>query len=997
MKKSRLFRLLLSATLPLLACAGAVAQTQNNPLDFTLGSRNSYTGNESQTYWQFTPGTDGLVKLDIGISGLYEGDINTPVKGFYTYDNYDGDSSSAFLVKGGEKYIFYISKWSWGVIDYTFTGSLSRGDSDPGYEISRPINVPLGDEILLPTYGESESYYAPTVYTPVYAKCTSNLNGVLDITLTDTPHSVGWAEYVEGKSDYTFTPLSAARKLAINVESEKSYIFCFEGESGNLATFATRVPTPGASRSDAWQAVEGENEIPAAAGSYWYKYTAPSSGYLTILSDANATLWADDIVESSYSNIRSINKVALHEKFYSADGIVFKITKTEATATPESFTLTFGAGAPTDSESTAPQIEADKLYNTPIYGGGDYYYAIDAPESGAYFCDVAIQSDNNDVRCALKGYDNNYDYYSTLVSGSKSIHYAVQPGAKLVVMIHTPLNESEVPFKVTFTEVEPGETLTNPIAAAEGDNTLKAGSTIYYTITAPENEWMVLNLPTGVKNPSVYLKTDRYSNPESFTANAETGYDAATKYRVESGKEYVLEFSDVVFERTFNIAFRPYEVGEDASTAFEVKANGEGEIPGETGQFWYVYTAQRTGYVVVGTTLPYSGIEGVNRINIYLNTVSSNTRRGLSTEYMGGEYVYTPLKVSVMAGDKVYASIDKVNFDTGTVLQFMEEDALPGETPGSAIRVELENGEATASVPKIESYGGQKVYYVVHLTPGVFNIVSRKYMSAEIFNNPDCLNGTYSTQYYYDGQWVYGFNTTINTEGDYYIRFNSMGTQTDKGPFDVDFYLREPEPGESAATALVIDVPEEQEEFEYTFEKVPYEENRWYRIQLFKGVLEIVSDRTIESASYTERAATVATEGFIFRGSLYSESDFNTPIASTVNTYSPESTTLTATIETPGQYYFRLSELYVNGVVSISGTALKDPTQGVDTLEGGRFAVICGYGTLTATGYADTLCVYDLQGHRLAATHLDGTAQISLPAGVYVISDGTHTLKALVK
>lgn len=888
MKKLRLFSGLAMAAIAL----GGFAQTAETPLTLTPGE-NSCESDAYYTYWTYTPEADQLVTLT-GTSLGTNGDITCNGETIPYFSTSTGDPMIVFGTQAESTYIIKFNKSA----AYTFDAEMKPYTYNNGQVESNPIIVGNG-EYYLPTIGTVSGYGWMMSYTykAVYFQYTADMDGWLDISMSTVPESLAWKE--ADASSYSTITMSTS-KVALAIENGKTYLFMVEDLYGMLATFETREPgAPGSSCDEAITAELGENEIPAEAGTYWYKVNVANAGYLTIFSEAEGSLTLLTNCQSTLP--KNCDAIAMRLKVNSQESRVFSITK-EATDTPVTFNVTVEAAQDFDNADGGEAIEVDTDYTTPAFGG-KYYYTVNAPEEGALFLNVAIDSEVAGIKCEINKYDARWDEYNKVASGETTARAEATNGVKYQIVITTPNDARNVPFKVYFSEIEAGQTRSNPKAAAPGENSLEAQPATYFSFVPSNSAWLVVSVPEGVAIPTVSLKSDQYSNPTKSSAEPADGYYAASRWQVMEGVEYILAFGAITEATSFFISEQDYAPGEAAGSAIVIGKSGVEELPEAQGICWYRYNVESDGFAIISSDLSYNVGSKYASVMIYTNDVTGyGTSLPSTYNYNSGSYEFGERKLEVTAGDVLYIKVDKGE-EAGKTLKVVVEGPQPGQTAATAIEVEFTDNAATVDVPKI-GYSGDPMYYVMHLTPGIFTLTSPEYCTLYLYdglaNTNDNVTMASSTSFSTPDGYMNGFKAvTIAEEGDYYLKVRSCEAAT-----TLNIVLCEPLPGEAASTAIEITFDENPATYE--MELLSYGTSRWYKFNLVEGDLNIDAED--------------------MEGLLYSESDLSNSIA-TLTVVGLE-----ADIETNGMYYLKLTSNWDSQIVTFSGTAIEvgthDPEPG---------------------------------------------------------------------
>lgn len=970
MKKLRLFSGLAMTAL----AATAFAQTEANPAVIQPGE-NSYDGSAYYTYWTYTPQQDELVNL----MGVAASSVTVKVEdGGEKSVAYYAQSSTwssnpvqtVFQVQAGSTYVMEVYKsYSYGSTQsYTFDAEITPYPYNDGLDCSDPIVADRTD-IFIPTTGRSGGYASPATYYPVFVEYTADIDGVLDISMVPAPDKLSWAEVGESTCDVAYTSVSdIAAKNTFPIEKGKSYIFKFELVGAILAQFQSRVPVLGATCEDAFTANMGENEIPAEAGTYWYKVNIDNAGYLTITSDAEGSISLDTRCNPSYPDPRKCDAIALRLKVDAESSRVFSITKGE-TAAPVAFNIAVEGAQAYDNNNGGLVIETGKDYTTPAFGG-TYYYEVNAPAEGAYFLNVEVDSEAAGLKCNIREYNDQWGSYSSIAEGSNSVSAEMKKGGKYQIQLYTPNNVRGVTFKAFLKEVEKGQTRNNPIVAELGVNNIAAQTSTYYSFTPAKSAWLVVSTPADVSLPKLTLATDKYNSPTSYSTDPTGDYDQAYRWMVTAGTEYIMEFGLTEEASTFEISEVDYAAGEAISSAITIGEDGVVNLPEDAGIYWYKYNVTSDGFAYISTTLSYK-VDGLyTNVVIYPNDETGSNGYSLPSSWTNDGYVLGEKKLAVATGDVLYIKVDKAA-EAGTV-SIVVSEARPGETPNNPIVVEFTDNAASVDVPKI-SYSSDPMYYKMHLTPGIFSMTTSSYITSYLYkglenvinNNSMASSTSFNTA---DG-YMNGFKSvSIDEEGDYYLKVSSC---SDAGVFNM--VIRGPLPGETADNPIVIVLDTNPGTFD--FEEIAYGTVCWYSIKLQPG------DLAIKPAKYLS-------------GYLYSSEDLATSIAS-FGYDEDYNSVLNATITEAGTYFIKVTTNYYNQSVEFSGSAV-DLNTGVAALGNGAFAVKAFRGAIAVSGNGE-VAVTDLQGRKVASANVDGTATISLGAGMYIVSDGKKAVKVVVK
>lgn len=950
----------------------AFAQTESDPAVLVAGE-NSYDGDLNYTYWSYTPAQDELVT----ITGIYANSVTVEGKVTASYSNqnqYAGELSTVFAAEAGKTVLMEVYRGWYDPSEYTFTASFEPCEYNDGQDCSDPIAM-TKPHTFIPTIGTTGGWMTPATYKPVYLQYASDVDGMLDMTFSSMPDGLAWAEKAESPCDSEFVEFSSDdldSRMHLEIEADKTYVFRIEGTDAMFATFESRVPVMGASCDDAWTVAPGQNQVPAEAGTYWYKVNVAEAGYLTLTSEADGSVSLYSKCNSSYPS--SCDAIAVRVYVDAQSSRVFSITK-EATDAPIEFNLAIDPAQPYDKMSTAEVINADDTYRTPGFGG-EYYYKVIAPETGAWFLNLSIDSEAEGLSCAIYEYDQNWGSWQHVTSGYGSARCEVANGMAYMVKLTMPNDARNVPFAVSFTEVEPGQTASNPLELTKGINGLPAQPATYFTFTPTESAWLAVSVPEGVDVPSVTLRNDKYSSPTAGSMAAAEGYASARRWQVSEGVEYMVEFGKVSEASDFLVEMIDFQAGEALGSAIAVE-NGEAELPEAEGTSWYSYVATGNGFATVSTDLSYSIDNVYSSVMIYLNDKTGTNGVGLGSDYTGSGYVMGTRKISVSEGDVLYIRVQKPA-EGGRHIFVVESVAQPGQTPATAIRVDLSEGPASIEAPVV-GYNDDPVYYVIHLEEGIFSMANSSNCSMYMYAGIDKVNANeymgYSSSYSLDGNYVYGFKkVSVTVPGDYYFKLSQNGSYGATAPTTMTFSMREPGLGESPATAQPIEVAEAGSA-DWNVASLDYGESMWYSIYLKPGELHGEIDN-------------------YFDAKFYSASDLAVPMARFVYDYDTYASELNVEIAEEGTYYFFVENNYYNITIQLTGSAV-DVNTAVGVLAADA-SVKGGKGEIVANGNG-MMGVYDLNGRAVATKAVNGSAAVSVAPGMYIVRFGDRSSKIIVK
>lgn len=435
------------------------------------------------------------------------------------------------------------------------------------------------------------------------------------------------------------------------------------------------------------------------------------------------------------------------------------IEKNEATGSPDLFDMTLVPAGEGDSFNNPKAIELGE--NTLPQYNGQYYYSITIPgEAGTpKFLNISSEADFLSSATNVAVYDQN-NMYSSLASGTKDVKVEVSAGNTYIICWN--LNEDINGFKynVSVEDIAQGDVYGNPIPAVVGTNDLKSGSDKYYKYTATLNGWLVIS-PSDL---AVKVQFPMSSGPyPSYRTAVQDGFSIKTE--IVKGTEYVIQFSDVTADGTFDLEEVAYGEGESKETAIVVEGSSA-DVPKSAQTTWYRYVAPADGMLEISS-------------DIYYEQNASNQSSTVRVMRDGDSYpvdITKPSTLGMIFFGKFGASKDEVFYvqvvtlsaQEGKTVTFNLRDYEPGELSDNPI--ELVVGENQLK----EASRLNPVWYYADLAEGDLKITSDAnnyyYMtlySADDLNNPLAVSG-YVSDENYNGSYTLTY--TVETPGKYIMK-----------------------------------------------------------------------------------------------------------------------------------------------------------------------------------------------------------------------------------
>ena len=752
----KLLLLLLTAVCAVTAMAQSSEETalelQGGENPWTLDAPGGYA------YWYYTPTENTLLTVSpsAGYISVYtydgEGDAATQV---YLRGVNPSQLTSIFSLESGRRYYVLAGGSDTG----TLTAEMTIGENiGKGLSADDPMPIVVGEEAYM-----GSSIVAGSNLTS-YAEYTATEDGVLQLTLTTyvqvsvnggaptSAESVSSGEYV-----YKFT-----------VENGQTYDLTFTHYGPFILTAEVTHPVEG-TLDMPFTLVEGDNELPAEAGEYWYTFTNTSTGYGVI--NGGTGLRAQVKVYNNKANIDYDQTYAesLPGSFdvrfeLPYPGTTYYIWVNRGMSVDQPSTLTFAVEDYKQGEKEDNPILLESLpaTETTSNAGGTYYYAVDVPAGEHKFLNIEALSEITNTATSVAVYVQGNSYNAT--SGNASVRAEVNGGTsgQRYMIRWTSSESSPIEFTASFEDIRQGDLISEPLDAVLGTNEIDADGTRYYKYTPTKNCKLVL---AGTIEMAVSFSVYSYGYYTPVTAS-QTG--AEYSLTATEGTEYYIQIDNAKAGDEFTLAEAEFEQGETRDNPVIVE-DGKFTFGAETyGDYWLQYTADRAGKLVIESDVPYNYTErmqyGRSTDSYLSDMVMSSYDGSTSTTVYGAE-------VSVAAGDVFLVNLKMAAPHEGCVITFTIRDFEAGESASTAI--ELQKDE-TVSVPSVSRTA--PMWYKVSLPEACnITITADNFISGYWYQGLESTTGSgeYMTfNYSYDEETyvtTYTFTKEVAAAGDYYI------------------------------------------------------------------------------------------------------------------------------------------------------------------------------------------------------------------------------------
>lgn len=752
----KLLLLLLTAVCAVTAMAQSSEETalelQGGENPWTLDAPGGYA------YWYYTPTENTLLTVSpsAGYISVYtydgEGDAATQV---YLRGVNPSQQTSIFSLESGRRYYVQAGGSDTG----TLTAEIATGENiGKGLSADDPMPIVVGEEAYM-----GSSIVAGSNLTS-YAEYTATEDGVLQLTLTTyvqvsvnggaptSAESVSSGEYV-----YKFT-----------VENGQTYDLTFTHYGPFILTAEVTHPVEG-SLDMPFTLVEGDNELPAEAGEYWYTFTNTSTGYGVI--NGGDGLRAQVKVYNNKANIDYGQTYAesdpgsfdvRFELPYPGTTYYIWVNRGISVDQPSTLTFTVEDYKQGEREDNPIVLESLPATETTSNAGGTYYYAVDVPAGEHKFLNVEALSEITNTATSVAVYVQGNSYNAT--SGNASVRAEVNGGmsGQRYIIRWTSSESSPIEFTASFEDIRQGDLISEPLDAVLGTNEIDADGTRYYKYTPTKNCKLVL---AGTIEMAVSFSVYSYGYYTPVTAS-QTG--AEYSLTATEGTEYYIQIDNAKAGDEFTLAEAEFEQGETRDNPVIVE-DGKFTFGAETyGDYWLQYTADRAGKLVIESDVPYNYTErmqyGRSTDSYLSDMVMSSYDGSTSTTVYGAE-------VSVAAGDVFLVNLKMAAPHEGCVITFTIRDFEAGESASTAI--ELQKDE-TVAVPSVSRTA--PMWYKVSLPEACnITITADNFISGYWYQGLESTTGSgeYMTfNYSYDEETyvtTYTFTKEVAAAGDYYI------------------------------------------------------------------------------------------------------------------------------------------------------------------------------------------------------------------------------------
>lgn len=701
----------------------------------------TYTAPEEQSQLLSLTFTDSSVSSQLSLDGTY----NTQISGIYT-NNY---TTTIYPVKANQTVYLMVSFY--GTTAVSFTATFTNAEVEGGATCDDAIAL-SEQEAFIPSYYDTQNYSL----NPAYLTYTCEEDGVLEMHASSSISNCDMTIGCEGETiqNIVFNSAMGGKYVGkATVEAGNTYIFKLYSYSPVMMSATLTHSVKGSSCDFPYEGAE-TNTLPKEPGIYWYAFDVAEGGFLIITSEnslagGTLSLWSSCMAYEADASIDGY--FALRARVYGNTTYYVCIEKNEATAQDETFSIQYEPEQAGDSEYNPIEITGNTTATTPQYNG-TYYYSITIPEGDNRFLVVDATNANINNSNTLVSIHEQYNTYTALASGND--YAKAEVAASAIYLIKWVCHEgyNAFPFTVSLNEIAQGESCNNPLTAVEGYNDLADGSDKYYTYTATQDGWLVVD--TDVTIDVTFLRgCTPYDGTFPLTKIANIN-----KTQMSEGETCIIKFANIDYETSFFISEEKYKDGESCETAIAVEI-GTTQLSEQAGSKWFKYTATQDGMLTISSDIIYEQSSDYTRsssvivktsCDAYGNNITQSNADGTT---FNGDFAVTE-------GDIIYINVVTLSVQTNKSLILAIRDLNPGEA--CSYPIHITTGEITLPIAGRNS----AVWYTIALKPGEFTITSSnyEYFSMYLFDSCEAtVNNNYLATSQYDSNSA-GYTLKYNIE-----------------------------------------------------------------------------------------------------------------------------------------------------------------------------------------------------------------------------------------
>lgn len=350
--------------------------------------------------------------------------------------------------------------------------------------------------------------------------------------------------------------------------------------------------------------------------------------------------------------------------------------------------------------------------------------------------------------------------YSSLASGTKEVKAEVSAGNTYIICWNLDEDINGFKYNVSADDIAQGDVYSNPIPAVVGTNDINGGGDKFYKYTATIDGWLMITPSDPITKVQFPVESGSYV---SYLTAIQDGF--AVKTEIAKGKEYVIQFSNISEDGTFDLEEVPYAEGESQGTAIEVEGNSA-NVPETAQTTWFKYVAPADGMLEISSNIYYEHNASYESSTVRVlregdsMPVDITTSNSEETMFFG--------KFGAKQGDVFYVQVVTLSAQKGKKVTFNLRDYEPGESSDNPIELvvgENQLKEATRQNP---------IWYYADLAEGDLKITAdaNNYYIMSLYSADDLTKSLALSSYVYDENYngSYDLTYTVETPGRYIMK-----------------------------------------------------------------------------------------------------------------------------------------------------------------------------------------------------------------------------------
>jgi hypothetical protein len=367
----------------------------------------------------------------------------------------------------------------------------------------------------------------------------------------------------------------------------------------------------------------GENYAPATYGQYWFSYTMPSDGRIKVFTEGEVSY---TIYSGSCDNLGywtgTIDDISL--PFKEGDQVFLEFQSNGGADFYWQFDI---AELEAGNTCQLAAIASLGLNQIPAESTRTYWYKFTMPSEGK----IVVAADPYRYMVAYTGDCNNLK--AVVSSSGIIVMTGIEVGQEVLIACYASFQALDITFSVE--QLQPGDGCYSTADASEGINNLPSTDYNYY--------WYKFTMPSDGK---LHLQSENYAFVEVYSNTCSSLYSrgrSSSEIMIPSllsGEELWIVWSTNYYDNfDWELTVEMPDAGDDCSLAEEV-VEGNHHVPSTAANYyWYKYTPNSTGRLIIST----------DSDNYYF--ISSNTCNELRG--IGGGYGSTSEPI-FNAGDDIF-------------------------------------------------------------------------------------------------------------------------------------------------------------------------------------------------------------------------------------------------------------------------------------------------------------------------------------------------------